>query len=57
MTLIYNFGCLIDRTNPVKSVECTRICTQLTFDLILGFGDISKLGIHTIILKIHQETL
>ena len=30
----------------LKSDVYTRICTQLTFDLILGLGGISRLGIH-----------
>ena len=30
----------------LKSDEYTRICTQLTFDLILGLWGISRLGIH-----------
>ena len=30
----------------LKSDVFTRICTQLTFDLILGLWGISRLGIH-----------
>ena len=50
------------QTNPwqnmmVKSDVYTRICTQVTFDLILGLWDISRLGIPHILLKTHQGTL
>ena len=44
MTFIHHLVYLIDKNG--KSDLFTTICTQLTFDLILGLGGIFRLGIH-----------
>ena len=51
MTFNHDFVCLIDKT--VKS----EVYNQLTFDIIMGLGGISRLGTHPYPLRTYQDTL